>query len=414
MKTRHYSWLICAGSTLLLFCTVGLATSAFSVYQPYMIQAGNLTNTQGSTILTVRSLAALFSLFFVDKFLRRTDIRLGALIALIGCTLSFVLFAVSHSFLGYCAAAAVAGVSYGLGGMIPVSMLIDRWFVSHRAFALGICAAGTGVATIIAPPLLTALMEVTSVATAFFAEAAFIAVAAVTVFLLLRNRPEEMGLSALASEEAAAKAAVPAREGGTNRSAMPYMLAAFVMIGAIANPGFSHLSVLYKTEGFDAMHVSFLISFVGAALTVGKCVYGRIADKLGSYKSGLVFFSLLVAGEGLSCFAGKTGFGVAMTAMFCLGLGLPLSTVGLSVFAKELSSSVEYAKTLKRLQMAYMIGSLLFGPVPGMIADATGSYVPAYVLLSVCAAASMVLVLLSHKQPMLRRLRRGMLFGHTA
>jgi nitrate/nitrite transporter NarK len=45
-----------------------------------------------------------------------------------------------------------------------------------------------------------------------------------------------------------------------------------------------------------------------------------------------------------------------------------------------------------------MIGSLLFGSLPGVIADLTGSYVPFYLLLSVLALASMILTQISYKR----------------
>ena len=421
MRIRHYGWFIVAGCTLLLFCTVGLATSAFSVFQPYLIEAGGMSNTQGSAMLTVRSLSAFFAIWFVEKAFKRTGLRLGVTLAAVGSAASFALFGLSRGFIGYSIAAAVAGAAYGLGGMVPVSMLIDRWFQSHKAAALGICAAGTGAATIVAPPLLTVLIRSTSLKTAFLLEAAFVALAAVAVFALLRNSPEEKGLAPVKSEDLNAARAVREREGILNRGAIPTMLLAMLLLGAIANPGFSHLSVLYKGEGFDAMTVSFLISFVGVALTAGKCVYGEITDRLGAYKSGYLFFTMLVAGEILCCFAGSGSMAAAVASMGFLGLGLPLSTVGLSVFAADFSNAKTHGKLLRHFQMAYMAGGLLFGPVPGMMADAAGSYIPAYVVLSVCAAAAMALV-----QATYRRMRtpagsarqggaaKGMLLGHSA
>ncbi len=422
MKFRHYGWFIVAGCTLLLFCTVGLATSAFSVFQPYLIDAGGMSNTQGSTMLTVRSLSAFFSIWFVERALKRTGLRLGVTLAAIGSAASFALFGLAHGFIGYSIAAAVAGAAYGLGGMVPVSILIDRWFVSHKAAALGICAAGTGAATIVAPPLLTIMIRSTSLETAFLWEAAFVMLAAAVVFVLLRNAPEEMGLEPVTGGNMGAARAAGERQ-EMRHGALPAMLMAMLLLGAIANPGFSHLSVLYQGEGFNAMTVSFLISFVGVTLTAGKCVYGEITDRLGAYRSGYLFFGMLVAGEVLCCFAGSGRMAVAVASMGLLGLGLPLSTVGLSVFAADFSGEQTHAKVLRHFQMAYMAGGLLFGPVPGMLADAEGSYVPAYVVLSVCAAVAMALVQITYKrmrtahadnsQPD-NRPAKGMLLGHSA
>lgn len=63
-------------------------------------------------------------------------------------------------------------------------------------------------------------------------------------------------------------------------------------------------------------------------------------------------------------------------------MGIPFSTVGVSVFAKDMSSGNAYEKVVKYFQVATKIGALLIGPLPGMIADLTGSYAPAYLLLA--------------------------------
>jgi len=398
MKTIHYSWLICAGCTLLLFCTAGLTTSAFSVYQPYLIAEGGLSNVQGSEIITIRSLSAVIAFLFVERFYRKMDIRLGVLIAALGSAGSFILFGIAHDFAGYCIAAASMGVFYGLGGMIPVSILIGRWFKSYRVLALGICAAGTGVATVVAPPVVTLMIERGSLAYSFYLEAGFICIAAVVLFITLRNWPEEKGLTPLFTGKVETEFVRENPETEASRGIVISMFAAVILIGIIANVGFAHVSVLYKSEGFDSMQVAFIVSFVGAALTAGKIIYGTITYRMGAYRSGYLFFGLLIAGEILCCLAGTSSLVISLIAMACLGLGLPLATVGLSVFAADIAKTSEYGKMVKRFQMAYMIGSLVFGPLPGLIADATGSYVPFYVLLSVLAMIAMVLVQFSYKR----------------
>jgi len=399
MKRIHYGWIICAGCTLLLFCMVGLASSGFSVYQPYFIEACGLTNTEGSLVITVRSLAALISMLFVDKYIDRTGLRLGVTIAMIGCGGSFVLFGAARGFAGCCISAAVAGVSFGLGGLIPAAVLIDRWFQSRKAFAFGICVAGTGAATIVTPSLITYLIESVSPKFAFFSEAVFVAAAAVILFALIRNAPVENGLEPYGDAGTARpdipKESEPPAKGG--RFLLLLMLPASVMIGAISGPGFLHLSMLYKTSGFGSIGVSLLISVVGLSLTAGKCIYGWIADRIGGYRSGYLFFGLLVLGLALCCFAATGGYAAAVAALLFFGLGLSLATVGLSVFAGDMASYAEYEKTLKKYQVASMAGALFFGPAPGMIADRTGSYVPLYVLLTIFGVCAMALVLLSYR-----------------
>ena len=43
MEKKKYRWVICAGCTLMFFCTAGLGMTGFTVYQPYLISDGGLT-----------------------------------------------------------------------------------------------------------------------------------------------------------------------------------------------------------------------------------------------------------------------------------------------------------------------------------------------------------------------------------
>ncbi len=187
------------------------------------------------------------------------------------------------------------------------------------------------------------------------------------------------------------------------------MALAVVLIGIFGNVGFSHLAVLYKTTGLDNISIAFLITFVGVVLTAGKFIYGYTTDRLGASRSGYIFFGLVLVGYALCALAEQTGKTAAMAAMVCLGLGLPLPSVGLSVFAADTAAPSEYGKIVKRFQAAYMLGALSFGPIPGIIADATGSYVPFYWLLVAVTGVAMVLVQGSYWRMGVQEAARGKL-----
>ena len=57
---------------------------------------------------------------------------------------------------------------------------------------------------------------------------------------------------------------------------------------------------------------------------------------------------------------------------------------------------------MRSITVAYTVGMLLLGPVPGLLADRFGSYVPAYALFALCLAAAALLL-----QGIYRRLGAG-------
>lgn len=96
---------------------------------------------------------------------------------------------------------------------MPISLLIGRWFHARRGLAFGIGTTGSGIATIVMPPLITTLIEKRSLSFAFYTEAAITALASLLILLLIRDRPEDLGmLPYTAGEET--KAASRARGAG--------------------------------------------------------------------------------------------------------------------------------------------------------------------------------------------------------
>ena len=62
------------------------------------------------------------------------------------------------------------------------------------------------------------------------------------------------------------------------------------------------------------------------------------------------------------------------------------------MWAGDFSRGADYDRLVKWLSTSYMLGALVTGPVPGILADRFGSYVPAYALFAGCLLCSMVLI----------------------
>ena len=66
-----------------------------------------------------------------------------------------------------------------------------------------------------------------------------------------------------------------------------------------------------------------------------------------------------------------------------LGFGGSLITVGVSIWAGDLSTPERYEKTLRLFQGAYGLGGIVLSFLPGAIADLAGGYAPAYAVFAV-------------------------------
>ena len=267
MKNIHRAWAVCLGCTLALLVCGGLCINAFSV-------------TQTSMITTACSVTFLLCMFVVNTYYDKLGYRAGLTLAVLLGVGSFVLFAEARTLPGYYLAGMLAGVSHGLGAMLPASILMLRWFSSRRGTAIGICAAGTGISAVVFSPILSALIERFSLRVCFYFEALMSLLAAGLVFLLIRETPKACGLVPYGTQEAASSSEKQKLSIHPSRLRWAMLYLGVILIGSIALPGFAHMMILFTSSGFSGAQAAF--SFMP----------GAIAALTGSYAPAYIVFTL--------------------------------------------------------------------------------------------------------------------------
>lgn len=390
MSRSQYGWVICAADALLLFCTVGLASTGFNSYQPYLITIVGLSNTQSSTIILFRTLFKLIGMLFTMRLIKLLEIRRVATLSLILCAISFFIFGSSDNFLMCCVAASLAGISIGIGGMITVSVIIARWFNEHRALALGISMAATGLSAMVASPYIVYTVEAFSLKTSFTVEGTFVLVAAVLYYIFVRSMPECLDTTPIGSSHIEQRKTYAEKD--APKKYYYLMMLGIFLFGIPANVFASHISVIYSNSGFSSANIAIMVSLFGISLAVGKCLYGFVADRVGTYRAGWILYVFSFAGMGLACLSNNGNSTVAFVAVIATGLGFAVTSVSASMYATAVSTEKNYAKTTSRFQILSTVGSLVFGTVPGAIADATGSYYYAVVIMLVITVVSAIIM----------------------
>ena len=394
MNRPHRAWLVCLGGALTLLSTIGLGVNVFAVYQPEILALRHFTNAQGSLITTVRSLFILVALLTVNRVCARLRLRRTMTAGVLLIALSCFCFGAARDFWQYCVAAAFTGLGYCYGGMVPLSLLIGRWFRLRRNLALGLSSAGSGVASITASPILARIIEGQGLRAAFWLEGAVLLVLALTVWLLVRGDPAELGLEPLGGAVPESDVSTAQRPSGPP-AYLPAMAACF-LIGGIGGPGYSHLTVHYATLGYAPLFLAGLVSASGLCICVGKVLCGQIYDRWGSIAGDGYCYLTVTAGTLLCCLPVRENPLLPVLAVGLFSLGLPISAVSPSVWAAELAGPEDFPRAVQAINLAYAVGVILFGPVPGILADRTGSYAPAYLLFAVLLTLAVVLVRLAY------------------
>ena len=399
MKKSNYCWLVCAVCIGVMFCALGLTSTAFSVFLPYLIKENGLTNTQVGMIPTIRPIASMIIVLFSDQIYQRIGKKNALALGCVSLGIAFFLFSRS-SYQYYLIAAVFAGISYALGGMLTISLVVRAWFDADRGMALGLCSAGSGLASFVVPPIATGIIERFSLKTALMIPAILAVVIAVLVVVIVRDTPEELGLTAYghgSKENQTETKKINHEEGTTDKRIWNVSIAAVFLMAIFGYGMIQNQALLYTSVGQDPMKVSLLISLCGITVMIIKPIYGKVTDLLGAYRSNYLFFGILIAGGCLSMMAGSKNMFLALIAVVLLGISLPIASVGPSLYANDIGGEAAHGRILKIYQLAIPIGQIVVGPVPGMIADRTGSYVLAYSFMTVDAILAMILIQISYK-----------------
>lgn len=401
MLKRHYDKIIAGCCFLFLFANLGLASTAFSVHQPYIVAIEGVGDAGGSLILSVRTAVSLLAMLFVDRYYSALDVRRGVFFATLATACGFFIYSFAGSLPVFLAGAVFLGLGYGLGGMVAVTYIANRWFAGGLGAMIGFASMGSGVATIVMPMMVLQIIHGASLAAAFRFEGALAAAVGALVVLVLRNRPSDLGIDPYQAPPAEGGEGKRRRRGSREsrpmREAPPrehlLLMAAMTGVGIFSCCAVTYISVLATSNGFSPVLAALLVSVAGIALTLSKFVTGELFDHLGGAAATAILFAIGIAGYGLCCAAGLGNAGVMVAGAALMGAGISLGSVGVSVWSIDLSSRANRDREIRNFQVAYAIGAFISNTLPGFIKDAVGTYVASYAAVAVVAALAALVIL---------------------
>ncbi len=397
MRCRvHYGWVIVAVCMMLIFgaslVSTGMSIGINALHRDY-----GMSGAETSAIITVCSASAFAFTCIGDRYYTKFGLRNGMFIAALSGCVAFLIYSVSgDNPWFYYIGSLFGGVTYGLGFMLPASILMRRWFTKNRALALSMCSAGSGISIAVGSPILEVVISDVGLKASFLLEAAFMAAVALMILILVKNRPSDIGIEPLGGPE---KESVKKGSGkySLSHTALIALIIAAVCVGVCGFPATSHFSLNFTTAGLDDLKVAFGISVFGIVLIVCKLLLGKTMDSKGSYFATMLFGTFAVFGF-FGCFAVAyvPEYWVMIVSMVFLGIGNPIVSLGCPNWASDFTTADEYPKNLRRLQMGCQFGIMAGSFLPGLIFDTAGSYSWAYLMFMFLFISALTLVTVAY------------------
>ncbi len=396
----HYGWVILAVSMLTVMGSIGLARFVYTLILPSMQDALGLSNTQAGGLATANFLGYLALAVISGVVASRHGPRRVVAVSMLVTGLAMVLTGMASSFQGALVLRFVTGAGSG-GSNVPVMALVPAWFAARRrGLATGIAVGGSSLGLILMGPLVPRVLEAFGAdgwRCSWYILGALVLLVGILGYVLLRDRPEEKGLRPIAAappavereqgEVARRPALGDAQDGGPPLNwkriyrSGPMWHLAFVYVAF----GFSY--VIYGTffakyliveGGYSRQAVGSLWAVVGWISIFSGLAWGSISDVIGrNYALALVYLVQAVSYATFALWPSPAGFTASAIAFGLTGWSIPgivAAACGDYVGARLAPAAFGF------VTLFFGLGQAAGPSVAGLLADATSSFGPAFLV----------------------------------
>ena len=300
----HYGWVVVLTGLLVTIGAHGFGRMSYTIILPAMKDGLHLNYTQLGLIGTGNLIGYLAMALIGGILAARLGSRLVISLSLALMGVTMILTGLAQNFQSAFFLRLVTGLGHG-GAYVPAMALGSAWFaVKRRGFATGIVSAGIGGGTMIASfivPLALSAYGQDGWRYAWYYLGSAVLLIAVIAAVLIRSRPEDLGLlpvGAAAAVSSKAPVAPAVRNLDWN---LVYREKKMWYLGLVYSLyGFSYIiymtffaAYLVKEMGWKPGAASALWALVGGVSIFCGVLWGGISDRVGRGRgAALVYFFL--------------------------------------------------------------------------------------------------------------------------
>jgi MFS family permease len=408
MRLRvFYGWVLVG----VAFVTMALAVNgrtAFSLFFPPILdefgwQRGATAGAFSFGFVVSAALSPLMGKL-MDRFGPRLVLELGVVASAAGLLLAAL---VSQPWHLYLTLGVLVGAGTTAAGYTGQGLYLPNWFVRRRGLAISIAYSGAGIGSILVLPAVQWMIERHGWRASCVAIGLVILAVLVPLNLLVRKRPQDMGLEA--DGDAAPKAGNPSRAGNVIDhawAAVDWTLARALrtarfwwLAGGYAAAMFAWYAVqVHQTKvlldaGFSGAYAAWALGFVSLVAIPGQIWLGHLSDRIGRewvWSIGCLGFAI--------CYAaliaiGKVPSSALLWAMVVAQgfLGYSISSV-VSAIPAEIFHGRHYGGIFGTLMGIGILGGAAGPWLTGLAFDLGGSYAAGFWLaIGLCAFSALAI-----------------------
>ncbi|HEX9136306.1 MAG TPA: MFS transporter [Nitrospirota bacterium] len=410
VRPIHYAWIIVITGTLCIVACLGFGRFALGMLLPSMAETLKLSYSQIGFISTGNFLGYLASVLFCGNIARRIGSRRLIVIALIIIGASMALISQAGSFSAVLILYTITGIGSGAAN-VPVMGLITAWFDrTIRGRAAGFVVIGSGFAIIMSGkliPFVNTLVGPEGWRINWIILAGIVIAISFIGYVFLRNRPEDVGVRPLGSEEMTITP-ITGEKAAQNiyKNKTLYLLGTIYFLFGYTYVIYATFIVttLVKERGFSETIAGNFWAWVGLLSLFSGPVFGTLSDRLGRKVGLTIVFSLQML-----------SYLMVAANLPPLFLYLSIGFYGIvawsipSIMVAAVSEYVGVSNALTAfgfITFIFGLGQIAGPSVAGVLAERTGSFSSSFFMAAAFAGMAIVLTLFL-KKPRAIELQEG-------
>lgn len=390
----HYGWIIVLAGGLSIFAAIGLGRFSIGMLLPAMGSSLHLSYSQMGLVCTCNFIGYLAAVLFCSRLQAVMGARRLIPLALLLVGISMMLIGLARGLLSVALLYTMTGIGSGAAN-IPVMGLVSAWFVSRlRGRAAGFIVTGSGFAILLTGrmiPFFNAL-RLEGWRLSWFVLGAIVLVIAVFSRLVLRNRPQDLGLQRVGAAKGSAGEELRPGFRPLNKKVIMRCGMIYFIFGCTYVIYVTFIVTVLVGHGFSEAAAGSLWSWVGFLSLFSGPVFGTLSDRFGRRTGLMIVFSIqtltyLLVGLKLPNIAlvlSIGSFGIVAWSIPSIMIALIGDLVGVH----------NTVRVFGFITFLLGIGQIIGPFFAGLLAETTGDFSVAFLL---AAALTLVAVLLSSR-----------------
>ena len=394
-----YGWVI-IGGCLLLSAASGIISGVLSTFIRPVSEALGVSRSAFSMTNTAINITIMSAMPFVDQIFTKVPFKLTVILACCMASLSLIGYSFAKSIGTFYLLSVVCGLSNCFMNAVPIVILISNWFFDKRGVATSISFAGMGISGMLLSPVAAYVIEQYSYHAAYrLLGITFFLLSVPYTLLLVRVKPEDMGLKALGADKLTQEAAHNVKGftyGESIRQPSFWLFATAIFLISLTAFGVQQHCVSYWVDlGYSSVSAANWFSLMMAVGIAGKIATGTLYDHTNIKRASALL--CIMAAASYLLFLGSQISILLLLGVALFGLSAGVQTIPPTYVTNRLFGDRDYSKNYGLITTIYYFGMAVGIQFSAFCFDTFHSYRPAFTLYAAFILFALGLIFMAEK-----------------